>query len=52
MLETEERVLRLLLRMAYIFTCSLETAWINWVEEDEKEGFTFEYLVLDYMANT
>jgi hypothetical protein len=51
-LEAEERVLRLLIKRAYMFTCSYKTAWENWLEDDEKEGFTYEYIVLDYMANT
>ena len=52
LLKAEERVARLLSRRAYIFTCSYKTAWKQWLGEEEKEGFTYEYLVLDYMVNT
>lgn len=44
----EKRVSKLLSFRAYIFTCSYRTAWDNWLEENEKEGFAFEDMVLDY----
>lgn len=50
-LEKEEKVARLVSNRAYIFTCSYKTAWEQWMTEDEKEGFSYEYLVLDYMEN-
>lgn len=50
MSEKEDRVCRLLAKRAYIFTCSSRTAWDNWLEEDEKEGFTYDYII-DYLNN-
>jgi len=35
------KVSEILLNRAYIFTCSYETAWTQWMDEDEKEQFTF-----------
>ena len=47
----EERVARIVPRIAFMFTCSYKTAWEQWMDENEKEGFSYEHLVLDYMAN-
>jgi hypothetical protein len=51
MLEKEEKVARLLCWRAYIFTCSYKTAWEIFMMDDEKLGFTYDYLVADYMVN-
>lgn len=52
MLEREEMVLRLLAKHSSMFTCSFETAYKKWMTDDEKDGFSYDYIVLDYMANT
>lgn len=31
-------------RRAFMYTCSYETAWNNWLDDGEKAGFTFEEL--------
>lgn len=51
MLEKEERVAIIVCKRSYMFTCSYRTAWNQWMSEEEKEGFTYDYLVLDYMTN-
>lgn len=51
MLEKEERVARIVSRRAYMFTCSYKTVWDQWMDEREKEGLSYERLVLDYMTN-
>jgi hypothetical protein len=51
MLEPEETVARLISNRAYIFTCSYKTAWNQYMTDEEKQGFTYDYLVLDYMVN-
>jgi hypothetical protein len=51
MLEKEERVVRLLSKRAFIFTCSYRTVWEQYMTKEEKEGFTYDYLVMDYMVN-
>jgi hypothetical protein len=50
MLEREERVSRLMINRGYIFTCSYQTTWNQYMTEDEKQDFTFEY-IMDYIAN-
>jgi hypothetical protein len=40
-----ETVLQILKRRSYIFTCSYETAWKNWMTNDEKAGVTFEEII-------
>lgn len=51
MLQREEKVARIVSRRAYMFTCSYKTVWEQWMSDDEKDGFTYENLVLDYMVN-
>lgn len=44
-------VAELLKKRAYMFLCSYKTAWIKWLEEEEKQGFTYEE-VMKYINGT
>ena len=39
-----ERVIERIKKRAYIFNCSYQTAWDNYLADGEKEGFSKEYI--------
>ena len=39
-----EKAIETVKRRAELFTCSYKTAWKNYMEEDEKQGFTIEQI--------
>lgn len=41
-------VAKILMRRAYIFTCSYRTAWVQWMEQEEKSSFKFDE-IFDYI---
>ena len=40
-MDTRIKVAKLLKMRAYIFECSYHTAWSLWMDEEEKQGFTY-----------
>lgn len=44
-MRTKKEIAKLLQDRAFFFMCSYPTAWKQWLEEDEKQGYTYKEII-------